>query len=41
MFERIKRYYDLGVWSEQRVRDAVAKGIITAAQFSEITGKAY
>ena len=38
MFERIKRYYDAGVWSEQRVREAVAKNVITAAQFQEITG---
>ena len=39
MFEKIKKYYDTGVWSEQRVRDAVAKGIITAEQFKAITGK--
>ena len=39
MFEKIKKYYDAGVWSEQRVRDAVAKGIITAEQFKAITGK--
>ena len=41
MFEKIKKYYDSGVWDERRVRDAVAKGAITAAQFTEITGKAY
>ena len=41
MFEKIKKFYDAGVWSELRVRDAVAKGAITAAQFTEITGKAY
>ena len=39
MFEKIKKYYDAGVWSEQRVRDAVAKGVITAEQFKAITGK--
>ena len=39
MFEKIKKYYDAGVWSEQRVREAVAKNVITAAQFKEITGK--
>ncbi len=39
MFEKIKKYYDTGVWSEQRVREAVAKNVITAAQFKEITGK--
>ena len=39
MFEKIKKYYELGVWSEQRVREAVAKNIITPEQFKEITGK--
>lgn len=39
MFEKIKRYYETGVWSEQRVREAVAKGFITPEQFKEITGK--
>ena len=41
MYEKIKKYYDAGVWSEQRVRDAVAKGVITAEQFKEITDKNY
>lgn len=39
MFEKIKKYYEIGVWTEQRVRDAVAKGIINGEQFKEITGK--
>ena len=39
MFEKIKKYYDSGVWSEQRVREAVAKNVITAEQFKAITGK--
>ena len=39
MFEKIKKYYEKGVWSEQRVREAVARNIITAEQFKEITGK--
>lgn len=39
MFEKIKKYYEAGVWSEQRVREAVAKNIITPEQFKEITGK--
>ena len=39
MYEKIKKYYDTGVWSEQRVREAVAKNVITAEQFKEITGK--
>ena len=39
MFEKIKNYYEKGVWSEQRVREAVAKGFITPEQFKQITGK--
>ena len=39
MFEKIKKYYDAGIWNEQRVREAVAKNVITAEQFKEITGK--
>ena len=39
MFEKIKKYYEKGVWSEQRVREAVAKNVITPQQFKEITGK--
>ena len=41
MYEKIKKYYESGVWNERRVRDAVVKGVITAEQFTEITGKAY
>ena len=39
MFEKIKKYYDAGVWSEERVREAVAKNVITAEEFKTITGK--
>ena len=38
-FEQVKKFYDLGVWSEQRVRDAVSKGWITDAEYTEITGR--
>ena len=40
-FEKIKQYYDKGLWSEGWVRNAVVKGVITAAQFEEITGQPY
>ena len=36
-FELVKSYYKRGLWSIKRVRDAVIKGWITAAQFEEIT----
>jgi len=40
-YEKVKYYYDNGLWSIQRVHDAVVKGWITAEQFEEITGKPY
>ena len=41
MFEKIKKYYETGVWNEQRVRDAVSKSAITAEEFKEIPGSDY
>ena len=40
-FEKVKGYYDMGLWSKAKVKDAVAKGWITAAEYQEITGEAY
>lgn len=40
-FGKVKRYYDAGVWSRARVKNAVYKGWITAAEFGEITGEEY
>jgi len=40
-YEKVKYYYDNGLWSIQRVRDAVSKAWITLEQFEEITGKPY
>lgn len=37
-FETYKRYYELGLWTEEQLRNAVGKGRITAAEFTEITG---
>ena len=41
MFEKIKKYYEMGIWDEERVRAATIKGAITEAQFTEITGKGF
>lgn len=38
-FERVKNYYDTGLWSIVKVRNAVVKGWITDAEFQEITGE--
>lgn len=36
MYEKIKKFYDLGLWTEAMVKDAVEKGIITAAEYELI-----
>lgn len=41
MFEKVKRYYDSGLWSEERVRNVAEKGVITAEEFEIIVGKEY
>ena len=40
-FEKVKAYYDTGVWSIERVRLAVTKNWITPEEFEEITGEVY
>lgn len=41
MYEKIKKYYNAGLWNETMVRNAVVKGKITEKEFNEITGKEY
>ena len=40
-FEKIKLYYEMGLWDIERVKNAVIKGKITAEQYEEITGEEY
>ena len=44
-YEKVKNYYDLGLWSKQRVHDAVtnpeSSPWITAAEYKQITGETY
>lgn len=40
-FDRIKELYDTGEWSKKWVKNAVAKGKITAEEYREITGEEY
>ena len=40
-FEKVKAYYDNGLWSISRVKQAVVKGWITADEYKEITGEDY
>lgn len=41
MYEKIKKYYDTGLWNEVRVRNMVVKGIITEEEYASIVGKEY
>lgn len=40
-YEIIKRNYKRGLWNLAMVKQAVRKGVITPAQFEEITGEVY
>lgn len=40
-FEKVKGYFERGLWSLDRVRNAVVKGWITAEEFLAITGENY
>lgn len=40
-YELVKQCYDNGLWSIERVRNAVVKKWITADEFREITGEDY
>lgn len=40
LFEKIKSYYDEGLWSKKRVYNVVGKAI-TPAEYKQITGEEY
>ena len=40
-FERVKYYYEAGLGSKPMVKMAVKKGVITKAEYQEITGEEY
>ena len=40
-YQKVKRYYDMKMLEETRVRNAVKMGWITEAEFQEIVGKEY
>ena len=41
MYEKIKKYYDTGLWIEERVRNMVVRGVITEEEYASIIGKEY
>ena len=40
-FETIKKNFERGLWNAAMVKMAVRKGVITKAEYKEITGKTY
>lgn len=40
-FEKIKKFYEKGLWNDRMVKDAVKKGKITEEEYKEITGNEY
>ena len=40
-FEKVKLYYEKGLWDKSRVRNAVVKGWITVDEYETIIGKSY
>lgn len=40
-YNKVKRWYSMGMWSETRVRDAVTMNWITEEEYLEITRQAY
>lgn len=40
-FEKVKSYYDRGLWKAFQVANAVVKGWITAEEYEEIVGEPY
>lgn len=40
-YETIKRNFERGLWNKTMVRMAVRKGVVTKAQYAEITGEEY
>lgn len=40
MKEKIKRWYEQGLWTAEMVRNAVVKGKLTEKEYREIVGEA-
>ncbi len=41
MFEKVKKFYDMGLYSKEQVKMFVVKGKLTAEEYEQITGEAY
>ena len=40
-YEKVKDYYDRGLWSVEKVRQAVVKGWITEEEYALIVNESY
>lgn len=38
MFEKIKKWYELGLWTSDMVKNAVKKNVLTNTEAKEIVG---
>ena len=41
MYKKVKRLYDLGLYTKEQVKMFVKKGVLTAEEYEEITGQKY
>ena len=41
MFDKIKKWYNNGIWKIEMVKNAIKKGIIKKEDFEKITGEKY
>ena len=41
MFEKIKKFFNLKLYTEKQIHQFAEKGVITPEQYAAITGEAY
>ena len=41
MFAKIKAWFEMGVWTDARVRAAVSAGVISPQDYEAVTGRKY
>lgn len=41
MFNKIKKWYDHGIWHKHQVHEAVVKGQLTSEEYELITGEPF
>ena len=41
MFEKVKKFYDMGLYTKEQVAQFVEKGKLTPEEYEQITGEVY